>query len=70
MFCWCFVFSFAWHEQDRNACVVRGGEESWGAIQIFKPLSVEIPHILAELVHKEVQAGDLAVVKRICCLGA
>lgn len=49
--------------------VLRGGEESWGEIQFFKPLSVEIAHILAELVYTEVQANDQAAVKRISHLG-
>lgn len=44
--------------------VLRGGEQSWRA-PLFKPLLVEIPHILAKLTHKEVQAGAQAAVKRI-----
>lgn len=64
----CSVFIFAGHEQDRKVLVLRGGEQSWG-VQIFKPLLVEIPHILAELMHTEVQAGDKAALKQISYLG-
>ena len=67
MFC-CFVFILAKHGQDRKVLVLRGGEQSLG-VQLFKPLLVEIPHILAKLMHAEVQAGTQAAVKRISHLG-
>lgn len=44
--------------------VLTGGEQSWG-VQILKPLLVETSHILAELMHTEVQAGDKTAVKQI-----
>lgn len=43
--------------------VLRGREESWGGTQVFKPLLVEITHMLAELVHREVQVDDQAAAK-------
>lgn len=36
--------------------VLRGGEQACRA-QLFKPLLVEIPHLLAELMRTEVQAN-------------
>lgn len=62
MFC-CFVFIFAWHEQNRKVYVLGYRERSRGGTLVFKPASVEISYVLAELVHTEVQAGDQATVK-------